>query len=390
MKNPASVAFCVRSCRIVDTVIHGDRRRKSRSRSGSVVVAYDHDSEEDTMAFELSTAAAGEYLKRQGVIPADVTPEARSLGGGVSNHVIAVTWDEACLVAKQPLPNLAVEDDWPADVTRVHNEAAAARAYTAVIDETGFEAAHVPDVVFEDRDEHVIGIECAPDDAAMWKRELLDGDVDVHIARTVGEILGAVHAAASTDEKLRAEFANKTPFDQLRVDPYHRTTANRHPDVEPAIREEVDRIMGIDRTLVHGDYSPKNVLVDRTGTSPQTWILDFEVAHWGDPAFDTAFMLNHLFIKSIYNHDRHREYVDAAFTFWDAYEERVDWDIESETTVELAILMLARVDGKSPVEYVEEGPIADALRAVAKRAIRDETRTLDAFAEITSGEVEGL
>ena len=109
---------------------------------------------------------------------------------------------------------------------------------------------------------------------------------------------------------------------------------------------EVDRILDVDRTLVHGDYSPKNVLVDRAGDDTP-WILDFEVAHWGDPAFDTGFMMNHLFIKSVYNHEQQSEYLDAAFAFWDAYDEGVSWDIETETVTELGVLMLARVDGKS-------------------------------------------
>jgi 5-methylthioribose kinase len=171
----------------------------------------------------------------------------------------------------------------------------------------------------------------------------------------------------------------------LRVDPYHRTTAERHPDVAAEIRAEADRVLSVDRTLVHGDYSPKNVLV-----GPSAWVLDFEVAHWGDPAFDTAFMCNHLYIKSIYNHDCHAAYADAAERFWTAYDRAVDWDIERETVAELGVLMLARVDGKSPVEYVEREAVADALRRVAKRTLRGEAETLDEFAALAREEAEAL
>jgi 5-methylthioribose kinase len=340
-------------------------------------------------ATEFTPAAAVAHLRAQGVVPPDADATARSLGGGVSNYVYQVTWDDDCLVVKRPLPNLAVEDDWPADVDRVHNEAAAIRAYDAVLRDTGL-AARVPRVVSETREpDHVVAIECAPADAGMWKTELLGGRVDAGVATAVGDVLGAVHDATSTDDAVRDRFASKRPFEQLRVDPYHRTTAARHPDVADAIHAEIDRLMDTSRTLVHGDYSPKNVLVDRADDLVP-WILDFEVAHWGDPAFDTAFMLNHLYIKSIYNHGQHAAYADAADRFWTAYDRAVDWDIERETVAELAVLMLARVDGKSPVEYVEREAVADALRRVAKRTLRGDAETLPEFAALAREEAEAL
>jgi len=340
-------------------------------------------------ATEFTPEAAVSHLRAQGVVPPDADATARSLGGGVSNHVYQVTWDDDCLVVKRPLPNLAVEDDWPADVDRVHNEAAAIRAYDAVLADADV-AARVPHVVNETHDpDHVVAIECAPEGAGMWKTELLDGRVDAGVAATVGEVLGVVHDATSTDDAVRERFASKRPFDQLRVDPYHRTTAERNPDVADAIHDEIDRLMDTSRTLVHGDYSPKNVLVDRA-TDPVPWILDFEVAHWGDPAFDTAFMLNHLYIKSIYNHAQHAAYADAADRFWTAYDAAVGWDIERETVAELAVLMLARVDGKSPVEYVEREAVADALRRIAKRTLRGDAETLPEFAGLAREEAAAL
>jgi 5-methylthioribose kinase len=341
-------------------------------------------SDQDT---EFTTEAAVEYCRHHGVVPEGATATARSLGGGVSNHVYEVAWDEGRVVVKRPLPNLAVEEDWPADVDRVHNEAAAIRTYESALTAADV-AARVPGVISESED-HVVAIECAPPDTTMWKAELLDGRVDAGVAATVGSVLGTVHDAVDDDPAVRETFADKRPFDQLRVDPYHRATARRHPDVADAIRDEIDRIMGVSRTLVHGDYSPKNVLVDRHGgTVP--WILDFEVAHWGDPAFDTAFMCNHLYIKSIHNHADHAAYADAATRFWDAYDAAVAWDIEAETVRELAVLMLARVDGKSPVEYVEREAVADALRRVAKATLRGEAATLDEFASLARGEAAAL
>ncbi len=329
---------------------------------------------------DLTPAVAVQYLQSRDVLPDGCDPTAEPLGGGVSNHVIRVRWDDGCLVVKQPLPNLAVEDDWPADIDRIHNEAAAARTYAAVIDGERLPA-RVPEVVYEDGAAHLIAIECAPNSADSWKADLLARRVDPAIAETVGLVLGEVHGAAAADPEVRDRFASKRPFDQLRIDPYHRTTADRHPDVAEPIRAEVDRIMAVDRTLVHGDYSPKNVLV---GDVP--WIIDFEVAHWGDPAFDVAFMANHLFIKSVYNHAGQSAYLGAAERFWRTYRERVPWTLEAEFITELAILMLARVDGKSPVEYVSEGPVAEALRRIAKRSLREGVGTFEGFAALTREE----
>jgi 5-methylthioribose kinase len=347
----------------------------------------------DTDDFSVETAEA--YLRGHDVVPAEARLETRSLGGGVSNRVVEVRWDGDCLVVKQPRSNLAVEADWPADVDRVHNEAAAARAYADAVARAGL-GARVPAVRYENRVDHVVAFECAPAGATTWKRELLDGTVDRSVAVTLGRVLGTIQQTAA-DADGHETFASERPFEQLRLDPYHRTVAGRHPDVADAIAAETERIAGVKRTLVHGDYSPKNVLVDRTdGETPgdpaqgvastgpaggvTPWIIDFEVAHWGDPAFDAAFMLNHLFIKSVYNHHSQSAYVDAAFAFWDAYDQRVPWDVEDATVAELGVLLLARVDGKSPVEYVDEGPVADAFRTVAKRTLRDEVETLHEFA----------
>jgi 5-methylthioribose kinase len=329
------------------------------------------------------------YLVGRGVVDGPASSvEAESLGGGVSNVVLRVTADGDCLVVKQPLPNLAVDDDWPADVERVHNEAAAARAYEDIIRTTGLSDVRVPRVVFDDTDAHVIGIGCAPSGATMWKRDLLDGRVDPTVAERLGRFLGTSHAAAAGDESLRTEFAHEGPFEQLRLDPYHRAVADRHPDLAPAIEAELDRIEGVSRTLVHGDFSPKNVLVDRRNGEPTLWLLDFEVAHWGDPAFDTAFMLNHLFIKSIYHAADGDEYVGAARRFWDAYVARVDWEVEPETVRELAILMLARVDGKSPVEYVTAAETKRRLRTTARRALVEGVETVDGFVGLVEEAVE--
>ena len=328
-------------------------------------------------------------LIERGVVPDDADPEVTPLGGGVSNEVFHVAWADDAVVVKQPLANLAVEDDWPADVGRVHNEAAAARVYRRVVDAYEVRDIVVPAVRFEDRDEHLIAIDAAPLSAGMWKTDLLAGKVDETVGEVVGSFLGAAHEFAATESDVRKGFSNYTPFEQLRLDPYHATVAERHPDVAPAIEAEIERIRDARSTLVHGDYSPKNVLIEG-GDNRRVWLLDFEVAHWGDPAFDVAFMLNHLFIKSVYDADRNERYVSTARAFWDAYRDvaAVDAGFEANVVAELGVLALARVDGKSPVEYVTAETTKDRLRTVAKTVLTTDAATLDSVVEILRSEVE--
>jgi 5-methylthioribose kinase len=317
------------------------------------------------------------YLTDRGHVPADATPSARTLGGGVSNAVVKVTWEDGCVVLKRPLPNLDVESDWPADVARVHNEAAAARAYGDILTDRLDDRVTTPEVHFEDESTHTVGFECAPAGARMWKANLLDGRIEEGVAATVGEALGLVTAHAADRQDIGDAFASARPFEQLRLDPYHHTVAERHPDVADVIHTEIDRITDVQRTLVHGDYSPKNVLAGE-----RVWLLDFEVAHWGDPTFDVAFMTNHLLIKAVHCEETgagdFETYVDAARRFRGAFDAAARAFDPSTTVVpedrhlatELAILMLARVDGKSPVEYVDQGT-ASLLRKVSKDALAD-------------------
>jgi len=336
---------------------------------------------------ELTPETAVPLFEREGVVPNSADADAQSLGGGVSNRVIEVTWADGALVAKQPLPNLGVDADWPADVDRVHNEATATRAYAEILDASKpdiIESGHarVPEIRFEDSSEHIVAMERAPAEATMWKQDLLDGRVEPEVARIVGSVLGTVQTAVAGDTTIRDAFESSRPFEQLRLEPYHRTVAKRHPALEDEILRELERVAGVQKTLVHGDYSPKNILVDRQGTEPTVWVLDFEVAHWGDPAFDAAFMLNHLFIKSVYIDGYQDAVLEAAEAFWTAYERAVDGAVEANVVAELGVLMLARIDGKSPVEYVETEAVAQTLRTIATRTLREDVGTIDAFKTI--------
>ncbi len=338
------------------------------------------------MSAPVTAETAIEYLVDRGLLAPSTAARSQSLGGGVSNRVSVVTWSDGRVVVKQPRSNLAVAADWPADPDRIHTEVAAARQWADILTNNG--PVIVPDVLDEDRECHVAVVAAAPDRYTSWKERLLAGHVDASIASTLGNALGTVHAAAADDHQVRQTFRSDRPFVQLRLDPYHRATAAAHPDLADAIETERERVAQVKRTLVHGDYSPKNVLVDPTGAD-RPWIIDFEVAHWGDPAFDVAFMLNHLLIKSMYRPEDGPAYRRAALAVYEAYDRVTPWDVEYETVRELGVLMLARIDGKSPVEYVTAASTKKTIRQVARRILTEDLESIDDVVGATVEAIDG-
>lgn len=193
-----------------------------------------------------------------------------------------------------------------------------------------------------------------PGDTVLWKDELLAGRVDPAVAAAVGDRLGTVHASTAARPELAATFAYRENFVALRMDPYLRRLVPRHPELGNAIERLVATILGHERALVHGDVSPKNILVGPTGPC----FVDAETAVWGDPAFDLAFCLNHLLLKTQVPGlpvDLLLASLDALVT---AYAARVRWepaaDVLGRVAALLPALLLARVDGKSPVEYFDD------------------------------------
>ena len=273
------------------------------------------------------------------------------LAGGVSGDVVLT--DEGH-VRKQFLPKLKVQMEWLSDPRRVFREIDSLRAWGRIV---GADA--VPQILSVEPESFAYTMTYA--EGPSWKDQLLAGEVRCSIARELGRRLALVHRKPDT-EAARA-LAGQGFFYELRVEPYYETVKKRHPDL--SIRTDFSR-----ETLVHGDYSPKNILVHKDGL----WVLDHEVAHWGDPAFDLAFMLNHLLIKAfIFADSRYR---DAARSFVDAY--APDPKLEAWTMVHVAVMMLARVDGKSPLAYLTEEQ-RTRLRAQARRRILEPVATVDRF-----------
>jgi len=317
-----------------------------------------------------------DYLAAQGLIERAGDVTVRELGGGVSNLVLLVESLDGARrwVAKQSLGKLRVKDDWRSDRGRVFREAEALERLKPVLG-----AYAIPQVIHVDRASYLYVMTAAPAGSVPWKEQLLGRRADLAVAREAGAFLAQMIAASRHDPQFREKFGDRSVFDQLRIDPYYRTAAARHPDVAAALQDLIADSWKIQTALVHGDYSPKNMLVRRE----KIFLIDFEVIHWGDPAFDSGFLLNHLFLKAFHQRSVAEIFIEAAREFWKTllnalmFEQRAAGDFERMTVRHLGGLMLARIDGKSPVEYIQDQETKERVRRAAKRILLERPERLE-------------
>ncbi len=284
------------------------------------------------------------------------------LTGGVSSDIWRI--DTACgpVCAKRALPKLRVAADWCAPIERNQYEARWMQVAQAAL------PGCTPQVLGQHPGLGVLVMSwLAPTDHRLWKALLRDGDADVGTARAVGRTLVRIHAhAAAHATALAPLFDTDAIFFDIRLEPYLLATALQHPDLAPALQALVAQTRSNPRTLVHGDVSPKNILVGPAGPV----LLDAECACWGDPAFDLAFCLNHLLLKCLWTPPARAGFLACFDALAASYLGGVDWEprahVERRAAALLPGLLLARVDGKSPVEYVTE----PAQRAAVRRAAR--------------------
>ena len=284
-------------------------------------------------------------LQAAGLIAGEarVTP----LTGGVSSDIVLIESSRGKIVVKAALEKLRVNDDWFADVSRNRVEQDYFEYAAPIIPES------IPRIL--GGGDGWFAMEYLGE-MTNWKTALLAGSIEVETARLAGEVLGRLHAASWLDDTARTRFDTLTNFHALRIEPYLLTTATRVPEVGDLLRAEAARLAETKLALVHGDFSPKNLLL-----APQRLILlDAECAWFGDPAFDTAFLLTHLHLKALLN----PQTIQLVPAVWSAYTAVCGHDLEERTVRLLLCFMLARVHGKSPVEYLSEAQRAFITRFV--------------------------
>lgn len=300
------------------------------------------------------------FIEAQGLSPPGARTQWTPLAGGVSSDIWRVDLPGRTLCVKCALPKLKVARDWRAPVSRNTNEWAwlnfAATVYPGA----------VPRPVAHDAEIGAFAMEYLdPVAFPVWKQLLLGGRVDAATAQRVGEMLAGLHAHSAGDAALARMFRTDDVFHSIRLEPYLIATAEVHPELASRLRVLADTTLATHVALVHGDVSPKNILIgDATPV-----FLDAECAWYGDPAFDAAFCLNHFLLKCLARPEHAEAYLSCFDAFAAAYLAGATWEprahLEGRTATLLPALFLARIDGKSPVEYVTAEPDRQLVRGVA-------------------------
>jgi aminoglycoside phosphotransferase (APT) family kinase protein len=293
-------------------------------------------------------AALVEYLKERGLVGADEELRTEILKGGVSNRVVRVlrptgeSW-----VVKQALPKLRVAVDWFSSPDRIHREALGLRWLKEI-------GVSVPELRFEDAADHLLAMDAVPEPLENWKEVLLAGHIDRAYIRCFSEMLVAIHSNSFNRRvELQPIFQDTSYFESLRIEPYYGYTAHHVGRASTFIGRVIDATRANSVCLVHGDYSPKNVLIHGGALI----LLDHEVAHWGDPAFDLGFSMTHLLSKANHVEAKRMEFQQAAASFWDTYWTGVAHEpwvagLEQRAVGSTLACLLARVAGRSQLEYL--------------------------------------
>jgi 5-methylthioribose kinase len=313
------------------------------------------------------------YLRRRSELASNESVHVSELSGGVSNEVLLVERGRGDrFVLKQARAQLRTRQEWRCDIRRIWREMEVLRLCGEVLRKSDLNfgtdiTATVPDILFEDRENYAYAMTAAPAEHQTWKQPLLSGQVDLAVGIAVGRMLGALHAGTWKNANAAALLDDRGFFQALRIDPYYRRIAEVHPHLQREIEQLIASLDQNRMALVHGDFSPKNLLI----FNRQLMLIDFEVGHFGDPAFDNGFCLTHLVLKAIGRDRLEPAYWNLVASFWSAYGDvmcRVagsTWDdLERRTILHVAGCMLARVDGKSPVDYLSE-PQRERVRRIA-------------------------
>lgn len=325
---------------------------------------------------ELDAQNTLDYLRQRGDVPDLDDARVEMLGWGVSNVVLRVTRPQGQdFIIKQSRTQLRTRAAWFSRLDRIYREIGMLRLLAPLLP-----AGVIPRVLFEDREQYLFAMEAFPAQHMVWKQALLNGDIDLTIADRLGDYLATIHQQTSNRPELAREWGDLEVFDQLRLDPFYRYLAQVRPLAAPYLEALIAENLRTQCCIVLADFSPKNILL----AGGRIALVDFETGHYGDPAFDLGFFLSHLLLKAVHFAPRFDEYAELTRRFWLHYQ-RPTPSLELHNAAGLAAIeyqsdmtsadlfrrmqghmagcMWARVDGKSPVDYL--------TRETSKQHVRD-------------------
>jgi aminoglycoside phosphotransferase (APT) family kinase protein len=310
-------------------------------------------------------------LRRMGLLAAGADASGERLTGGVSSDIWRIDLPTGPVCVKRALAKLRVAADWQAPVERNRYEARWMQRANAAV------PGSAPQLLGTDEASGALSMQFLPPERyALWKMQLRDGVAEPAFATRVAETLVRIHAATAANRDVAAEFPTDQIFHDIRLEPYLIATANAHPDLASRLQKLVATTQSNKRALVHGDVSPKNILHGPDGPV----FLDAECAWWGDPAFDVAFCLNHLLLKCLWTPSAIPRFLACFDALSATYIAEITWEpphaLEARAAHLLPGLFLARVDGKSPVEYITAEADRNRVRRTARTLLAQPVETL--------------
>jgi len=330
---------------------------------------------------ELTTDNLAEYLRGHGwIAPGPV--QVALLAGGVSNLVFRVRTADRLFVLKQSCPQLRTKDAWYSDLNRVYREQEVMEVLYPYLPRA------VPRVLFSDRENYVFAMSHAPEDAQVWKQQLLNGEIDLQVGKQAGVVLGRMHELTARQPASIERFADRNVFIQLRVDPFYRRIQERLPDVANAVEPLIQQLLSRQQALCHGDYSPKNILAHADGFT----LVDYETAHLGDPTMDIGFFVSHLLLKAVKLERRRNLVLTLIDECWSGYFQEVTFapheELQARGIQHLGVCLLARIDGTSPVDYLPDEPRREAVRRLGRRILLEKPPTWLQARNLATAEIE--
>jgi aminoglycoside phosphotransferase (APT) family kinase protein len=321
-------------------------------------------------------AALLRYLRGQALIDNGESPALRALAGGVSNRTVLVQRQNGDgWVLKQALSKLRVKVDWFSAPERIHREAAGLRWLGRII------PGHVPQFVFADEQQHILGMSAIPQPHQNWKTALLAGKPNIKQAQDFGRLLAKIHSAVGCLPELKDEFADWRFFEELRLEPYYSYTASQIPDASDFLEQLIADTRTRRLALVHGDYSPKNVLT----AAGKLTLLDFEVIHFGDPAFDIGFSFAHFLAKAYFLPQSRTAFMQMARAYWRAYCESLTPEmrdaVADQAPRHTLACFLARMAGRSPLEYLDQAQ-RSRLQSIAVDLLAQDIKEMQTLIEL--------
>ena len=315
------------------------------------------------------------YLRRKKLIGQhESVHDMRQIGDGLKNQLYVVTTAQQRLLVKQAHAKVQIKERWWTDRKRVFAENHCLEILANILPPVV-----IPEPLLEDRTNFVLVTTAPPRDAALWEQELAMGRIDLQIAAQAGELLASVHNQTANVRELKAMFKDQKAFEQLRLQPLYEHVAGAFPDIQKAIESQAKDLLKPGRCLVLGDLRPRNIYVN----SGQLYLVDFAIAHYGQPSFDLAFYAADLCLKAMLNHPQKAAYLEAINVFWMAYFRIAEYskaaEVERAAVRDFGCLLLGLVAGRQPV-YEGDEDFRDLTFRVAQSLLFTE---LDKIEDIT-------